>query len=241
MEHGWNHAFCKTVGTFCSGGQRAQLQYILDNRDSRVALSYFRNGDVAYQGPWVPKTSLGSRTAFAPKKGFTVADQGQNLAMTDRILIRYAEVLLILAEAKFELNGTISDADLNSTVNALRTRAGFAPRLTNAFVTTNGLSMREEIRRERTVELALEGFRYDDLIRWKTAEAVLPSELLGAKFIASEWVGTAQNSLNLNAGGILIVEPASTRRFQTNRDYLYPVPINEITLSGGNVIQNPNW
>jgi hypothetical protein len=73
-----------------------------------------------------------------------------NAATTDRILIRYAEVLLILAEAKFELNGSISDADLNLTVNALRTRVGFAPKLTNAFVTTNNLSMREEIRRERS-------------------------------------------------------------------------------------------
>lgn len=215
---------------------------ILDNRDPRVAFSYFRAGDVAYQGPWVPKTSLGIRTAIAPKKGFNTADQAiTNAATVDRILIRYAEVLLTYAEAKFELNGTISDADLNLTVNALRTRVGFAPKLTNAFVTTNNLSMREEIRRERTVELAMEGFRYDDLIRWKTAENVLPQTLLGAKYITAEWVGTSQSSLNLNADKVLIVEPSSTRTFKVNRDYLYPVPLNEIALSRGNVIQNPNW
>ncbi|HMJ45948.1 MAG TPA: RagB/SusD family nutrient uptake outer membrane protein, partial [Ferruginibacter sp.] len=95
--------------------------------------------------------------------------------------------------------------------------------------------------RERSVELAMEGFRYDDLIRWKTAETVLPKELLGAKFIASEWVGTLQSSLNLNADKVLIVEPASTRSFRVDRDYLYPIPLNEISLSGGNVIQNTNW
>ncbi len=226
---------------FVAEASETSYNTLLDNRDPRVGLSYYRNTEAAYQGPWVPKTSLGSRTALAPKKGFTLVDQQLNQAMTDRILIRYAEVLLILAEAKFELNGTITDADLNATVNALRTRVGFGPKLTNAFVTANGLSMREEIRRERTVELALEGFRYDDLIRWKTAETVLPGELLGAKFIASEWVGTNQNSLNLNAAALLIVEPATTRKFQANRDYLYPVPINEITLSNGNVTQNPNW
>jgi len=215
---------------------------ILDNRDPRVAFSYFRAAEVAYQGPWVPKTSLGIRTAIAPKKGFNTIDQNiTNAATVDRILIRYAEVLLTYAEAKFELNGAISDADLNLTVNALRTRVGFAPKLTNAFVTTNNLSMREEIRRERTVELALEGFRYDDLIRWKTAETVLPQTLLGAKFITAEWVGTSQSSLNLNTDKVLIVEPASTRSFKINRDYLYPVPLNEIALSGGNVVQNPNW
>jgi len=227
---------------FVQENNETSYNTILDNRDPRVGMSYFRAGDVAYQGPWIPKTSLGIRTAIAPKKMFNTIDQNiVNAGTVDRILIRYAEVLLIYAEAKYELNGSISDADLNLTVNALRTRAGFAPKLTNAFVTTNNLSMREEIRRERTVELALEGFRYDDLIRWKTAETVLPQTLLGAKFIAAEWVGTSQSSLTLNTDNVLIVEPASTRTFKVNRDYLYPIPVNEIALSGGNVVQNPNW
>ncbi|HUC82445.1 MAG TPA: RagB/SusD family nutrient uptake outer membrane protein [Flavisolibacter sp.] len=227
---------------FVAEGAEPSYNTVLENRDPRVAFSFFRAGDVAYQGPWVPKTSLGSRTAFAPKKGFSTIDQQiTNAATTDRILIRYAEVLLAYAEAKFELNGSISDADLNLTVNALRTRVGFNAKLTNAFVTANNLSMREEIRRERTVELAMEGFRYDDIIRWKTAENVLPKDLLGAKFIASEWVGTNQNSLTLNADNVLIVERAANRTFRIDRDYLYPIPLNEIALSGGNVFQNPNW
>ena len=227
---------------FVNEGSEPSYNTILENRDPRVLLSYFKAGDVAYQGPWVPKTSLGSRTAYAPKKGFSVADQTiAGGGTTDRMLIRYAEVLLIFAEAKYELNGNISDADLNLSINALRTRVGFVPKLTNAFVTTNNLNMRDEIRRERTVELALEGFRYDDLIRWKLAETLLPKDLLGAKFIASEWVGTNGSSLNLNADQVLITEPASTRHFRPERDYLYPVPVHEITTSGGAVVQNPNW
>ena len=227
---------------FVNEGTEPSYNTIFENRDPRVLLSYFKAGDVAYQGPWVPKTSLGSRTAFAPKKGFSVTDQTiAGGGTTDRMLIRYAEVLLIFAEAKYELNGNISDADLNLSINALRTRVGFAPKLTNAFVTTNNLNMRDEIRRERTVELALEGFRYDDLIRWKLAETLLPKDLLGAKFIASEWVGTNGSSLNLNADQVLITEPASTRHFRPERDYLYPVPVHEITTSGGAVVQNPNW
>lgn len=227
---------------FVAEGAEPSYNTVLDNRDPRVAFTFFRSGEQAYQGPWVPKTSLGSRTAYAPKKGFSKTDQTINgAAVLDRILIRYAEVLLTYAEAKYELNGTISDADLNLTINAIRTRAGLNVKLTNAFVTANNLSMREEIRRERTVELALEGFRYDDLIRWKTAETVLPQTLLGAKYIASEWVGTPAAGLNLNSDGVLIVEPASSRHFRPERDYLYPVPFNEINLSGGNVTQNPNW
>lgn len=226
---------------FVNEANETSYNTILDNRDPRVAFTYYRSGEAAYQGAWVPRTSLGSRSAFATKKGFSIPDQVLNAATVDRILIRYAEVLMIFAEAKFELNGSISDADLNATVNALRTRVGFAPRLTNAFVTLNNLSMREEIRRERTVEFALEGLRYDDLIRWKMAEVLLPQELLGAKFVATEWTGTNPNTLTMNSGQILIVEPATSRTFKTNRDYLYPIPINEITLSGGNVVQNPNW
>lgn len=215
---------------------------IFQNRDPRLTFSVFLANETAYKGPWVPTTSLGSRSAFATKKGFNIEDWTINsAATTDRILMRYAEILLIYAEAKYELNGSISDADLNLTVNALRTRAGLTVKLTNAFVTANNLDMREEIRRERTVELALEGFRYDDLIRWKIAEKVLPQDLLGAKFIAADWPGTNPNTLKLNADNIVIAEAASTRKFLASKDYLYPVPLNEISLSGGNVSQNPNW
>lgn len=215
---------------------------IFKNRDPRLKMTLFVIGEFAYQRPWVPITSLGSRTAFAGKKGFNAEDQAvNNQATVDKVLIRYAEVLLILAEAKFELNGNISDADLNLTINALRTRAGFNKPLTNAFVTTNGLSMRDEIRRERGVEMALENFRYDDLIRWKTAEVVLPQTILGAKFNATDWQLPNAGSLALNADGIVIVEPSTARTFKANRDYLYPVPLNEITLSDNNVVQNPNW
>jgi hypothetical protein len=227
---------------FVNEANESSYNTVLQNRDPRLGFTVFLSGEAAYKGAWVPTTSLGARSGFAAKKGFSITDQTINGAATlDRILIRYGEVLLIYAEAKFELDGTISDADLNLTVNALRTRAGFAPKLTNAFVTANNLSMRDEIRRERTVELALEGFRFDDLLRWKTAETVMPKALLGAKYVAADWPGTAPNSLLLNTDGVLVVEDATKRTFNAARDYLYPIPFNEITLSDGNVKQNPNW
>lgn len=227
---------------FVPEANEANYNTILDNRDPRLAITVFRSGEKAYKGPWVPTLTTGSRTGFASKKGFNDEDWIINTgATTDRMLMRYAEMLLILAEAKYELTESISDADLDATVNALRTRAGMTVKLTNAFVTANGLSMREEIRRERTVELGLEGFRYDDLIRWKTAETVLPKEILGAKFIAADWPGTKDSQVKLNANKIIITEAANTRKFLANRDYLYPVPLNEITTSDNNVTQNPNW
>lgn len=227
---------------FVPESDESSYNTIFEHRDPRLGMTLYRAGEEAYLGPWLPRTSLGSRSAYAAKKGFSITDrQVNNAATVDKILIRYGEVLLIYAEAKFERDGAISDADLNLSVNALRQRAGFEARLTNAFVATNNLDMREEIRRERTVELALEGFRYDDLIRWKTAETHLPRQLLGAKFNADEWVGADATNLNLNENGILIVEDTNVRRFNPTRDYLYPVPLNEIALSEGNVKQNPNW
>ena len=155
---------------FVPEGTEPRYNTILENRDPRLGFTVYLAGEEAYKGPWVPTTSLGARSAFAAKKGFSIVDQTINgAAVVDRILIRYAEVLLTYAEAKYELNDAISDADLEITVNALRSRVGFGVKLTNAFVTANNLSMREEIRRERTVELALEGFRYTDIIRWKIA------------------------------------------------------------------------
>lgn len=95
-------------------------------------------------------------------------------------LIRYAEVLLNYAEAKAEL-GTLIDADWAKTVGALRSRAGITgglttmPAVVDAYLQTNyfpGINdpVLLEIRRERGIELAWEGLRFPDLIRWKRGE-----------------------------------------------------------------------
>jgi hypothetical protein len=100
-------------------------------------------------------------------------------------LMRYAEILLIYAEAKAELND-LSDADWSNTIGALRSRAGITGGLT-AKPTVLDTYMHDnyfpditdpvimEIRRERGIELALEGHRFTDLIRWKHGELMLQS------------------------------------------------------------------
>ena len=95
-----------------------------------------------------------------------------NTSGTPAIILRYAEVLLSLAEAKAEL-GTITQADLDATVNALRARVGTAPLLLSAvpvdprYTSWHSDPLIIEIRRERRMELFMEGFRYFDLLRWK--------------------------------------------------------------------------
>lgn len=105
------------------------------------------------------------------------------------LIFRYAEVLLMLAEAKAEL-GTITNADLDRTVNALRTRAGFNfttypnaklslsnipadPRLDAVYADKLNYSVSpiiREIRRERRVEMFMEGQRWEDLMRWNAGK-----------------------------------------------------------------------
>ncbi|NLR78435.1 RagB/SusD family nutrient uptake outer membrane protein [Chitinophaga eiseniae] len=164
----------------------------------------------------------------------------------DRHLIRYAEVLLIYAEAIFEKNGIISDGDLNLSVNKLRDRANM-PHLTNAFVVAHQLDIRTELRRERTIELALEGFRYDDIRRWKTAETELPQDVKGIKITGTDWATRAPYSdpsylTKVDANGFLITE--KNRKFNPSKDYLQPLPTKEVafyTANGKALEQNPGW
>ena len=168
-------------------------------------------------------------------------------------VMRYAEVLLIYAEASFERNGSISDANLDISINVLRDRV-LMGRLTNALVTANGLGMRTEIRRERTIELAFEGYRWDDLRRWKTAETELLSSLLSIKVTGTQWDtqkitidgnSTRSKFYNLPVdqleNGYKILQNSSQRKFDPAKNYLLPIPTKQISLNPDKLKQNPGW
>lgn len=163
-----------------------------------------------------------------------------NYESYDYPVIRYAEVLLNYAEALYERDGKISDDDLKISINRTRKRINpDMPDITNAFVSTNSLDMREEIRRERTIELFNEGFRIDDLKRWKTAEIEMPMDLCGITLTgeyarSSSWL---QNVLPLNEKNQVVYE--SGRVFQ-QKHYLYPIPSDQMQLNP-NLGQNPGW
>lgn len=161
----------------------------------------------------------------------------QGLCYYDAKLIRYAEVLLIYAEAVYELKGSISDTDLDRTINLIRKRVGM-PALTNAFVNENGLNMLEEIRRERTIELSFEANRYDDIRRWKIAEQELPKNMLGV-YWNSEYADANDDLKPVLENGFIVVE--KDRRFNPNRDYLAPLPTKQVSMSNNALQQNPNW
>ncbi|MCF6333801.1 MAG: RagB/SusD family nutrient uptake outer membrane protein [Draconibacterium sp.] len=208
---------------------------IFINKDPRMSASIFKAGDPANNPDIYEWGKGGSPTRFPSRKYSIIADWASSRSFVDISIIRYAEVLLNYAEAKFELDGSISDDDLNKSINLLRDRLSM-PHLTNTFVIGNGLDMRTEIRRERSVELAQEGFRYDDIIRWKIAEEVLPKSLIGATYFPDVY-----GNVNVSDDGYILVQDASSRNFDPAKDYLYPIPVREIALSEGAITQNPGW
>ena len=153
-------------------------------------------------------------------------------------VLRYAEVLMNYAEAVYERDGSISDEDLNLSLNLVRKRVNKTmPALTNAFASANGLDMREEIRRERTIEFFQEGFRIDDLKRWKTAEIEMPKDFCGIRHIG-EWKNRWANpGMPTDSEGRLIVV---SDRTWAERNYLYPLPVDQLQLNP-NLDQNPGW
>lgn len=232
-----------------------------ENRDPRMAMTMIVPGTITnrplYTAPVINYPFFPQRVG---NTGYNCAKYMQvepyvrprsNSNGYDLHVIRYAEVLLTYAEAVFERNGSISDADLNKSINIIRNRAGITS-LTNQFVTTNGLDMKEEIRRERTIELALEGFRYDDLRRWKTAEIELNQTIKGINIKIPDWQkATLEGGIkNLYADktwqsktdeqGFIIAENSSLRLFDPAKHYLRPIPTKEILINP-KLEQNPGW
>ena len=142
------------------------------------------------------------------------------------MLIRYADVLLMYAEAKHEL-GEFSETVWDETIALLRERAGFTdPAALNYPSGLNDQEMREEIRNERRVELALEGLRIFDIRRWEIAEDVLNGFAHGAQFGPDD----------IDDGYLRV----SLRTFDASRHYLWPIPRDE-RLINPNLSQNPGW
>lgn len=167
-----------------------------------------------------------------------------NYEETPAIHFRYAEALLNFAEAKAEL-GTITQADLDNSIGLLRTRAGM-PALNMTAIATDpnwefpDLSpLLNEIRRERKVELATEGFRWPDIARWAAADELI----IGKRPKGFKGSQIASTFFPVDADGFL--DPFRDALpggygFNPGRDYLDPVPPDQIILNS-KLAQNPGW
>ncbi len=171
-------------------------------------------------------------------------------------IIRYAEGLVAYAEAAAELE-MWSDDIANKTLKALRERAGvkyLAP-AKDANFTDFGYTLTpvlQEIRRERRSELALQGFRLDDLMRWKADKLIVGKRGKGA-YVGDESILFKSYSPDnqkrirerLTLDDNKWADPMagtlpSGYQFHADRDYLLPIPPSELELNK-KLKQNPKW
>lgn len=249
-----------------SDGKPASFDYqtsytaFLDGKDPRLAMnilapnSYtwsYSSGRIDWQNGNADQKQLKLRAAsdlgYPNRKWVTERTVDAGKWGIDIPIIRLGEIYLIYAEAKYELSNSISDAELDVSINKLRDRVGM-PHLTNAMV-PHGSDMLYEIRREREVELYLEGHRLNDLRRWATAQTEMSTDF--------EYLYVGQNSAflknrtdngsnagmpsaeSVNASGYAIKQAAAKRQFK-ERNYLLPLPTAQIELNP-NIEQNPGW
>lgn len=173
---------------------------------------------------------------------------------TALILFRYAEVLLNYAEAKAEL-GVLTQGDVDLSINKLRARVGMPDMNIGALVTDPNWKFPalspviNEVRRERRVELACEGFRRDDVLRWGAAGKLFTGwKPLGAKL--GQWTTVVPANLlagyPVNTDGYIelyqkIPAMSAGYKFNVNRDYLSPIPLSELQVPNSVMDQNPGW
>jgi hypothetical protein len=234
------------------------LDILEKNRDPRLAQTFMVPGDIRrIQGTdtlmFITPDVDNSGTGIESQKfRHIVADPaiGINNGNVDYIFMRYAEALLIYAEAKAEL-GTLTQADVDMTINQLRDRVGMPHLILNSIThdpnwPNYGYSLSGalyEIRRERVVELFAEGFRFDDLTRWRAHEYWMGERFVGT-FATPELKGLS--NVPINAEGFFdpfqnrLSGPNGGYGFNPERDYLIPIPTNELTLNK-NLTQNPGW
>jgi len=217
-------------------------------------------------------------TGYQPIK-FTLDSKqydGDNINDNSLPIIRYAEVLLNYAEAKSEL-GTFMPSDWDATIKILRERAGITnsampstadPYLQNTYFPNISDPVLLEIRRERGIELALEGFRFDDLLRWSLGKLLeMPYEGMyvpamdvlydlnedgkpDVSFVSKVpdnkvsgviyiLIDNTAFSLSEGTKGNLLWRPDQPKEWKDYK-YYYPIPFNEIVLNP-KLQQNPGW
>ncbi|WP_304379529.1 RagB/SusD family nutrient uptake outer membrane protein, partial [uncultured Parabacteroides sp.] len=160
----------------------------------------------------------------------------------DVIYFRYADVLLMHAEALLETKGIAASSEIFAIINQLRDRCG-GGRVTETNYTSED-ALRTLVRNERRVELANEGLRFFDIRRWKVAEKTVAvsgegmnGEVYGA-FMRLDGVGATDRTVMVDGVPRRYVE---TYNFDPSKHYLFPIPSKDIDLTNGALSQNPGW
>jgi hypothetical protein len=241
------------------------LENVFANRDPRLRQTvlhpadrdrwHWNNGDATRTYPRV--SGMGgqtSETGYSISKVYEpiAAHATYNTSDTPGIIMRFGEVLLNYAEAAAEL-GILDQAGLDASINLLRDRVGM-PHMTmdvpmDPRYTNDGVSaLISEIRRERRVELFMEGFRYDDLRRWKQGKKLeIPS--LGIRWddamkaaIDPEGKATVKTQVVDGVPYIDVYQGTdwAVPVFDESKHYLWPIPLSAIAQNPA-LEQTPGW
>ncbi|WP_455593538.1 RagB/SusD family nutrient uptake outer membrane protein [Bacteroides sp.] len=232
----------------CKDGKTIEKSDVYDpkepylNRDSRLAATVLAPGNL-YEGKYYDPIDVNDPNGdyYAPygrsKTGYLVRKYVDDLSdyadMWDcgmnAIVMRYAEVLLMYAECKIELNSI--DESVYTALDDIRTRAEM-PKVDRA-VYNNQDKLRELLRRERRVELGMEGLRWFDICRWRIGEEVMNGKVYGCL------LGT----VNPKTGALSLTDErifTETRKFDPDKHYLWVIPQSVIDATPA-IIQNPNY
>ncbi|WP_448779694.1 RagB/SusD family nutrient uptake outer membrane protein [Bacteroides congonensis] len=229
------------------------------NRDLRL-VNYISGGTAPVSSPTL---NSGTYSGYNCAKFVTYASRKDTEESANYPVLRLAEVYLNYAEAYYERYQKVDDSWLKG-INDIRKRAGVAS-LTAKLITDNQLDPLTEIRRERTLELFMEGFRFDDLKRWGIAEKELNASRCGAvvgdsnyptEYINSDGKPTSKYTQNVYPYGeeeveietakwgkkkykCVVIDGISSFHF-SKKHYLFPIPQTQIDRNP-NLKQNPGY
>ena len=151
-------------------------------------------------------------------------------------IIRLSDLYLMYAEAYNEYHGP--EAPVYDYLNRVRATGGLVKPIEQVWSDANIVKtpdkhltkegLRDIIQRERLIELSFEGHRYFDILRWKQADRYFLSPVRG-------W-----NTTGVDPEQFYVLTTLQPRRWQTPRDYLMPIPIDDINKNP-NLVQNPGW
>lgn len=179
-------------------------------------------------------SATGNVTGFYIKK-YTVPEDvaTPTLSSQNFVILRYADVLLMYAEAKIEL-GQI-DATVIQAINSIRQRPGVnLPTLEAKGVNVTSQSeMRSAVRQERLVELAMEGWRFYDIRRWDIAADIMKD--------SRPVPGMYYRDIKTNERKEILVSICVYNFPKKNSDYTFPVPWKESNMNPNLLPQNPGW
>jgi len=181
-----------------------------------------------------PNAGYGSRSGYLFRKYFDEGWTSTNLAMDyggGFPVLRYAEVLLSYLEAKIEIGTDLNQDLLDQTINKIRgrTQVNMPPILISNLPSGNLQDqLRQITRKERRIELAFEGLRWWDIMRWGIADQTLIGDFWGAPFPGSK------TTLNLPAG--YAPDPYSRwwvckKAFRVGKDEKWPIPQSEQNIN----------